>query len=193
MNFEKFTEKSLGVIRGAQNYAVENRNGEIELAHFLLALLGDEGGLIPELLVGMGADVKSLSQETERIVESLPKLSGAGYSPERVYLSREGELLLSRAEKNMGDMGDEFLSVEHIMLAFFGVSNDKISKLFEKYGIRKKEFLEALKKVRGNNVHSNRSSKTIFSKPTDRFEMDKNRQNQGGQGCQGLPNTERGN
>ena len=50
-----------------------------------------------------------------------------------------------------------------------------------------------LKKVRENNVHSNRSSKTIFSKPTDRFEMDKNRQNQGGQGCQGLPNTERGN
>ena len=163
MNFEKFTEKSLGVIRGAQNYAVENRNGEIELAHFLLALLGDEGGLIPELLVGMGADVKSLSQETERIVESLPKLSGAGYSPERVYLSREGERLLSRAEKNMGDMGDEFLSVEHIMLAFFGASNDKISKLFEKYGIRKKEFLEALKKVRGNMKVTNENPEGTYN------------------------------
>ena len=50
-----------------------------------------------------------------------------------------------------------------------------------------------LKKVRENNVHSNRSSKDVFGKQTDRFEMDKQWQNQGGQGCQGLPNTERGN
>lgn len=50
-----------------------------------------------------------------------------------------------------------------------------------------------LKKVRGNNVHSNRSGKDVFGKQTDRFEMDKQRQNQSGQGCKGLPNTERGN
>jgi len=163
MNFEKFTEKSLGALRGAQNSAVENRNSEIELSHFLLSLLADGGGLISELLCGMGVDVGSLTRETEGIVKSLPRLSGGGYSPERVYLSAAGERLLSDAEKNMKDMGDEFISVEHIMLAFFSAKDDKISKLFEKYGIRKKEFLEALKKVRGNMRVTNENPEETYN------------------------------
>ena len=104
MNFEKFTEKSLGVLRYAQNSATEKGNAEIEISHFLLALLKDEGGLIPELLVSMGVDVKALTSDAERTVDSLPKISGAGYSAERIYLSQRGEKVLSDAMKNMEDM-----------------------------------------------------------------------------------------
>ena len=163
MNFEKFTEKSINAVRSAQQLAAERGNVAIEESHFLLALLSDEGGLISELLHSMGINVKELTSDVRAIVDALPRVSGSGYSSDRVYLSGGGERLLSAAEKKKDEMGDEYLSVEHIMLAMLDVAENKISALFKKYGFKKNDFLAALKKVRGNTKVTNENPEGTYN------------------------------
>jgi ATP-dependent Clp protease ATP-binding subunit ClpB len=150
MNFEKFTEKSIACVRTAKETAIEHGNQTVEEIHFLYALLGDEGGLISELVKTLGKDASQIKTEVKSLIEALPKVAGSGYSSESVYLSRGADKMLRAADKHRADMGDEYLSVEHIMLALLDTNDGKISALFKKYDINKSEFLAVLKKVRGN-------------------------------------------
>ena len=163
MNFEKFTEKSISAVRNAQKCAAEHANQTIEQSHILLALLEDGGGLIPELFRAAETDVQSFSHDVREIVNTLPKISGTGYSPDKIYLSSGSEKLLSSAEKCAEKMGDEYLSVEHIMLAAFDVAESKISAVFKKHQLAKDKFLSVLRKVRGNSKVTNENPEATYN------------------------------
>ena len=163
MNFEKFTQKSLDAVRRAQESAISGGNQTIEAIHIFSALLSDAGGLIPELITLLGKDSAGIASETEAAVAKLPRVSGTGYSKDNVYLSRGAERLLSASEKESNAMGDEFVSVEHIMLALIDTDDQKASEIIKKHSIRRKDFLEALRKIRGNTRVTNENPESTYN------------------------------
>ena len=163
MNFEKLTQRSLDAIRRAQADALDCGNQSIEAIHILSALVSDEGGLIPELLTMLGADVRAFLSDTSAAINSLPKVSGTGYSKDSVYLSRGAERLLVKAEEECRKMSDDFVSVEHIMLAFFDTDDRMASEIIKKYGIKRGDFLAVLRKVRGNTKVTNENPESTYN------------------------------
>ncbi|MDD3000440.1 MAG: ATP-dependent chaperone ClpB [Candidatus Riflebacteria bacterium] len=150
MNINKFTEKSQEALQTAQTLAVKYGNQEIQPEHLLLALLQQETDLIPRLLNSINIPLSAVRDKTEEAVQRLPKLSGPGMSPDKFYMSREASLLLVEAEKEMNALKDEYLSVEHIVLAMISQKNTAVAKIFAGFGLNKEAFLQALTSVRGN-------------------------------------------
>lgn len=150
MNINKFTEKSQEALQTAQTLAIKYGNQEIQPEHLLLALLQQETDLVPRLLNSINIPLSAVRDKTEEAVQRLPKLSGPGMSPDKFYMSREASLLLVEAEKEMNALKDEYLSVEHMVLAMIGQKNTAVAKIFAGFGLNKEAFLQALTSVRGN-------------------------------------------
>ena len=162
MNVEKLTNKSREAIEKARLIAMENSASAVGDVHLLIALLSDSDGLIPTLVSNIGADVKDILSEAENIAKSLPKISGAGYSGENVYVTRECDKILSASEKIMADMGDEFISVEHVLLSMTENATEKIKELLKRYQITKTQVLSELKKIRGNRKVTNDNPEATY-------------------------------
>ncbi len=150
MNAQKFTKKSLDAINEAQSIAVEYSNMNVEQEHLLLSLLRQENGLIPQLITKMGTDASAFESVIEKRIGEIPKVTGSGREAGTVYITRDVDNTLNTAENTAKTMHDEFVSVEHIMLALFDTANDKLQKLLKAFVITKPKFLEVLKDVRGN-------------------------------------------
>ncbi len=150
MNSQKLTKKSLEAINDAQSIAIEYQNMNVEQEHILYALLTAENGLIPQLFTKMGIDAVSLEASAEKLIAALPKVTGSGREANTVYISQDVDKCLNKAENIADSMKDDFISVEHIMLALFDTANDRLKKLFGTFSADKNRFLEALKEVRGN-------------------------------------------
>ena len=149
MNIQKFTQKSVEAIQNAQNIAIENQNAQIEEEHLLCALLEQENSLIKELLKKMGTS-ENFEESLKNEISKKSKILGGTSSSGNIYVSRDVDLILNDAEKQANKMQDEYVSVEHIMLAIFDHPNNNVKDLFRTYGITKNEFLKALSSVRGN-------------------------------------------
>ena len=149
MNAEKFTQKSVDVIRKAQSIAVMMSNQVIEPVHILAGLVKQDGGLIPQLLKKMNIDTDIFGQEVDRKISALPKVTGSGRSNE-VGITADCDRMLNSVEKIASDMKDEFISVEHIMLALIDCKDRDVSQLMKNFAITKENFLSALMSVRGN-------------------------------------------
>ena len=149
MNIQKFTQKSVEAIQNAQNIAIENQNAQIEQEHLLCALLEQENSLIKELLKKMGTS-ENFEESLKNEISKKSKILGGTSSSGNIYVSRNVDLILNDAEKQANKMQDEYVSVEHIMLAIFDHPNNNVKDLFRTYGITKNEFLKALSSVRGN-------------------------------------------
>ncbi|MBR5139623.1 MAG: ATP-dependent chaperone ClpB, partial [Clostridia bacterium] len=134
----------------AGTLAAERSAASIECAHILLSLLSDTEGLIGEVCVRAGADLKALTLGATELSDSLPKLSGSGYSAENIYPSKEATNLLNMADGERKRLDDDFLSTEHLGLAFFKIDSKGISDLFKRVGLEKNKFYESLMKIRGN-------------------------------------------
>ncbi len=150
MNAEKLTQKSRLALSDAQSLAAANGSYAVEPAHLLLALLGDKEGLVPGVLGAVCDNVKALTGDVSRLVDSLPKLGGSGYNAEALHASGELSALIEAADKERENMGDAYLSVEHLLLAFFKDKKGKIYEIWKKYKIERARVLEALKAVRGS-------------------------------------------
>ena len=150
MNAQKFTKKSLDAINEAQSIAIEYSNMNVEQEHLLLSLLRQENGLIPQLITRMGTDASAFESVIEKRIGEIPKVTGSGREAGTVYITRDVDNTLNTAENTAKTMHDDFVSVEHIMLALFDTANDKLIKLFNTFVITKQKFLEVLKDVRGN-------------------------------------------
>ena len=146
MNFQKFTRKSIEAVNSAQSIAREYGNVELKQLHLLLALFKQDDGLIGGLMSKITGDLPGLIGETEHLVSKLPKVSGG-----ESFVSGELADILNEAEKQADYMKDSFVSVEHLMLAFFPYMSSEVKKLFKQFGITKEEFLHVLKDVRGNS------------------------------------------
>ena len=162
MDFEKFTKKSIECISRAQREAEERQNPEIDELHLLFSLLSDGEGLIPELIRKTGREPSELLSAVRTRLDALPRLSGAGYTQGRVYISPSAEKALGLADKKREKMNDEYLSVEHIMLALLNSPNEKIKAVFSSVGIKESDFLTALKSVRGNTTVKNENPESTY-------------------------------
>ena len=125
MDAQKFTQKSLEAIKSAQNIAVENQSAQIEEEHLILALLKQEDSLIKELFDKMGVP-KSFEEDIQRKVENNPKMVGTSRRADAIYVSQDVDMVLTISEKIADKMKDEYVSVEHIMLAIFDNPSSKI-------------------------------------------------------------------
>ena len=149
MNVQKFTQKSLEAVQNAQNLAVENQNAQIEQEHLLLALIEQDNSLIKELLKKISDEEKFENELKEKIAKS-PKVTGGARPNDGIYVSQDVDLSLANAENIAKNMKDDYVSVEHIMLALFDNGNRNLKDLFKKYNITKNAFLKVLSEVRGN-------------------------------------------
>ena len=150
MNLNQFTQKSIEAIQAAQSLAVENGNQQVSQPHVLLALLQQKDGLIGQLIDRMGVPVDSFTSAVSGAVGALPKVSGGGREPDKIYVSQQLDQALNAAEKQAGRMKDDFVSVEHIFLGLIQNPESSIKQLFQTFEITEQRFLTALKDVRGN-------------------------------------------
>ena len=150
MNAQKLTQKSLEAIQAAQTIATEHAHMQIEQQHLLLALIDQSDGLIGQLLQKMGVDLPALRRDTEAELGSIPSVTGPGREPDKIYVSQEVDRALAAAEGLADRMKDEYVSVEHLMLALLDQPNTALKRLFDRYQIRRDAFLAALMEVRGN-------------------------------------------
>ena len=149
MNIQKFTQKSLEAIQNAQTLAIENQNAQVEQEHLLLALLEQENSLIKELIKKIG-DEDSIENEVRNKIDNKPKMTGVARPSDGIYVAQDVDKVLADSESIAKKMKDEYVSVEHIMLAIFNNANSNIKDIFRRYSITKNEFLKALSGVRGN-------------------------------------------
>ena len=149
MNIQKFTQKSLETIQNAQTLATENQNAQVEEEHLLYALLDQDNSLIKELLKKIST-IEGFEKELKTYIDKMPKMTGGAIQSDSIYVSQDVNKVLADAETTAKKMKDEYVSVEHIMLAIFDNANSNIKNLLKKYGINKNEFLKALANVRGN-------------------------------------------
>ena len=150
MNAEKYTQKSLEAVKAAQELTIQNQNQQIEQAHLLAALLRQDGGLVPQLLKKMGVTVESLDAAVGKELEKLPRVTGSGREADKFYVSRAVDTALNQAEKIAADMKDDYVSVEHLLLALIEAPDSTLKELFRTYNITKESCLQALQAVRGN-------------------------------------------
>ncbi|MDD7353873.1 MAG: AAA family ATPase, partial [Oscillospiraceae bacterium] len=148
MNIQKFTQKSISAVQNAESKAKELNNQQLLPVHMLWALLDDKEGLIPSILTSMQINVSALENAVNAEISSLPSVTSSSGS--ELYLSSSLNDILEKAEKISEKMGDEYVSVEHIMQSLIENADASVSGLFSSYGVTKDKFLTALKNVRGN-------------------------------------------
>ena len=160
MNAQKFTKKALEAVQAAQSIAIENQNMQIMPEHLLYALVDQEGGLIPQLLKKSGVDTDNMLALLDSAIGKIPAVSGSGREPDKIYISPITDKIFNEAERLANSMRDEYVSVEHIMLAVFDHATDEIKNIFRTLGITKDSFLSELKKVKTDRVTSNEPENT---------------------------------
>ena len=151
MNAEKYTQKALEAVKTAQNMAQENGNQYVTTEHLLYALLDQDGGLIGSLFGKMGIDCDGLLSELDTLIRKLPRISGGSGE---VYASPEVGKILNLAEKTAEKLHDEYLSVEHLMLAIFSEGSQSVRQLLSDHGITRSRFSDELAKVKTSPVTS---------------------------------------
>ena len=145
MNIDKFTQKSIEAIRNMEKVAHDYGNQSIEQAHLLMSLMELEDSLIANLIEKTGASRQMFTDELERIIAGLPKVQGG-----QPYISNDLNNVLINAQDEARAMGDDFVSVEHLMLCMIKNADRSMSELFKTYGITRDSFLKVLSEVRGN-------------------------------------------
>ena len=151
MNAEKYTKKSIEAINNARSIAAENKNQYLTPAHLLYSLLDQDGGLIGSIFTKMGTDTDAVLSELDTVINGLPRVSGGSGE---VYASSETAAALDSAERIAKNMKDEYVSVEHIMLALFSDGGAEVRRILNAHGVTRQNFTAELAKVRSSPVTS---------------------------------------
>ena len=147
MNFDQFTLKAQDALQEASALAQQNDHAEIGLEHLLIALLEQKDGLVKPIVERIGVSAGDLDSAAKNLLASYPKVTGNV----QIGLSSAAQKVLAKAEKEMNSLKDQYLSVEHILLAM-SESEDQTGELLRKYGVTREAILESLKAVRGNQT-----------------------------------------
>ena len=150
MNTNQYTQKTLEALQAAQQLAVEYQHNALEPEHLLHALASQEQGLIPQLLQKLNVDPGSFAAAVAEKLSALPRVSGSGRDPDKVYISQATDKVLSAAAREAKAMKDEYVSVEHVFLGLLDEPTQNTTELFRAFGIVKDKFLQQLTAVRGN-------------------------------------------
>ena len=149
MNAQNFTQKSIEAINNAQSIATMNQNPQVEVEHILLALLEQDNSLIKELIKKMGV-IENFEDDIRKRVDNMPKVTGTARPSNGIYVSQDVDIVLQSSENIAKKMKDEYVSVEHIMLAIIDKAKGELGDIFKRYNITKTAFLKVLSSVRGN-------------------------------------------
>ncbi len=150
MNIEQMTQKTREALQAAQRIAVEYSNNAVEQEHLLAALAQQQDGLIPQMLQTLGVDANAFAQAALQKVEALPRVTGSGRDPERIYISSDLDRALNAAEQQAKQMKDEYISVEHVFLGILQRPGKAANEIFKMFGITTEKFMQQLSAVRGN-------------------------------------------
>ncbi len=145
MNINKFTQKSMQVVQNCEKIAFDYGHQEIDQEHLFYSLITVEDSLIQKLLKKMDITMEVLNAQVEGLLNKRPKVSGG-----QAYISNDLNKVLIYAENEAGQMGDEYVSVEHLFLSLLKQPNRNLKELFRDFRITRDEFLQALQTVRGN-------------------------------------------
>ena len=146
MNSEKYTKNTIGVLNAALNSCVENGNSQIEDIHLLWGLIKEDDSLINNIFRKANIDTNNLKREVKAMIDRKPKVSG-GAQP---GISQGSNKIMLEAEEHAEKMGDQYVSVEHILMALFSSYAQDVKSLFQKYDITLDKFMMLLKEVRGS-------------------------------------------
>ena len=150
MNIEQMTQKTREALQAAQRIAVEYSNNAVEQEHLLAALAQQQDGLIPQMLQTLGIDANAFAQAALQKVEALPRVTGSGRDPEKIYISNDLDRALNAAEQQAKQMKDEYISVEHVFLGILQRPGKVANEIFKAFSLTAEKFMQQLRTVRGN-------------------------------------------
>src|SRR3990172_6448384 len=151
MNVNKMTQKTQEALQDAQTKAIRYGHIEIDVEHLLMALLEQADGLVARLFIKMDVLVDIFKQELEKELDRRPRVSGPGVEAGKIYVTQRLNRFLIAAEDEARRLRDEYVSVEHVVLAMLNEGRDTPSgRLFYQFNISRDRFLQALTSVRGH-------------------------------------------
>ena len=151
MNVDKMTIRVQQALNDANAIAVKNNHQQIDSIHLFTALVEQEDGLIPNILTKMNVDVRNVDRTLTSKLQAMPKVTGEGANSSGVYITRKVEEVLVKAEDIAKKFEDEYVSVEHLMLAIFDTEKSgPVKDVLNEYKISKDNFSKVLKEVRGS-------------------------------------------
>ncbi len=163
MDMNQFTQKAREALQAAQRIAVEYANNAVEQEHLLAALAQQQDGLIPQLLTTMGADPNAFAQAAMQKVEELPRVTGSGREPDKIYIGTDLDRALNAAEAQAKQMKDEYISVEWIFLGLIRRADKAAREIFKTFGITEENFMQAVSKVRANQPVSSDNPEDTYN------------------------------
>jgi len=161
MDLNRFTEKSQEALRGAQTLATRRNHQGVDIEHLLAALLEEPEGLAAALLAGAGIAPNAIRERAEQELNRLPQISGPGAGAQQSYLTQRLARLLTRAEDEAKGLKDEYVSVEHLLLAMLEDSG-AAGKIFRSLGVNRERLMAALQKVRGHQRVTSPNPETTY-------------------------------
>ncbi len=162
MTNNQFTQKSAEAIQSAQSLALQYGNMQIEQAHLLYSLLSQEGGFLPHVLTSSGVDAEGLQKAALTVCEKLPRVSGPGREAGKVYISPDVDKVINAAKQSAERLNDEYISVEHLLLALIEAPDPTLKSLFKSFHVDKDAYLKALASVRGNSRVTTDNPETTY-------------------------------
>ncbi len=145
MDMNKLTRKSQEALAAAQATASEYNHQQVDAEHLLLALINDNGGLIPQLLKRMDINTEMLEKSVEEELTKIPRVTGGGVEQGKIYITNRLENVFTKAAEFAKNLKDEYISVEHLFMAMIN-----ISKSLKEFNITEEKFLKVLTEVRGS-------------------------------------------
>jgi ATP-dependent Clp protease ATP-binding subunit ClpB len=149
MDINRFTEKLQEAIRSAETKAIRYGQQQMDVEHLLSALLEQEGGLAPSILAKAGIATEAFTRRLEAELDRLPKVSGPSGAPDQMYVTARLNRLFAKAEEEARKLKDEYISVEHILLALTD-DGGAAGRLLKEFGLTRERFMQALREVRGS-------------------------------------------
>jgi ATP-dependent Clp protease ATP-binding subunit ClpB len=161
MDFEKLTDRARGFLQAAQTIAVREHNQQITPAHLLKALLDDEQGMAAGLIQAAGGDAKAAKREVDALVAKIPTVTGSG-ATSAPAMDGDTIRLLDQAEEVAKKAGDQYVSVERILLAMTLGKGTSVAKALETAGVRPQNLNAAIEKLRGGRTADTQSSEDRY-------------------------------
>lgn len=167
MRFDKFTIKSQELIQNAQTLASQRGNQQIEPEHLLCAMLSEKEEIAVAMIKKLGVSDANIAKEAERAVDKLPKVSGVS----DIYISQRTKQILDVAFSEANKMKDQYVSIEHILLAIADEKDGGASKILGSYGINRETILKVLMDIRGDQQITDQNPEEKYQ-ALDKFSID---------------------
>ncbi len=162
MDFERFTNKAKEAVAHSQQILRRYQHNQLDVEHVLLALLEQEGGVVPRLLERMGVDQQAIASQVERELGSRPQVAVSGQDTEQIFITPQANQLFEAAWQRAQRFGDSFVACEHLFLAMLGLTGSPVSRILAEAGITEEAALSALQEIRGSHAVSDESAESKY-------------------------------